>query len=246
MAARAVPMAGLALLLVAGAAHAEAPCTERDGYRACYEAPTDRYPHGVLGDDLEWGALRLSRPTDGDLVLTLPRDRVFEDTAPRLADLDGASPPEIVTVESTQTGGAALAIWQEDRGALVPYARTADIGTRFRWLAPVGVADLTGDGNLDIAYVETPHLAGILQVWSFSAGGLTEVAHAAGLSNHRIGEATISGGIRDCGEGPEMITADLGWTRVVATRLEAGALVHRDLGPLGAMSDFDDALACRR
>ena len=246
MAARAVPMAGLALLLVAGAVRAEAPCAELDGYRACYEAPTDRYPHGVLGDDLEWGTLRLERPEGGALVLTLPPDRVFEDIAPRLADLDGVAPPEIITVESTQTGGAALAIWQEDRGALVPYARTADIGTRFRWLAPVGIADLTGDGQLDIAYVETPHLSGTLRVWSFAAGGLTEVAHAVGISNHRIGDVTISGGIRDCGSGPEMVTADLGWTRVVATRLEGGALVHRDLGPLGGMSDFDHALACRR
>jgi hypothetical protein len=110
----------------------------------------------------------------------------------------------------------------------------------------VGIADLTGDGQLDIAYVETPHLAGILRVWSFAPGGLTEVARAAGLSNHRIDDETISGGIRDCGTGPEMITADLGWTRVVATRLEAGALVHRDLGVLGGMTDFDEALACRR
>jgi hypothetical protein len=239
-------MAGLALLLVVGEARAEAPCAEFDGYRACYEAPTDRYPHGVLGDDLEWGVLRLSRPTGSDLVLTLPEDRVFEDIAPRLADLDGVPPAEIVTVESTQTGGAALSIWQVDRGHLAPYARTADIGTRFRWLAPVGIADLTGDGGLDIAYVETPHLAGILRVWTFAAGGLTEVAAAAGLSNHRIGDAMISGGIRDCGDGPEMITADLDWARLVSTRVEAGALVHRDLGPLDGAQDFEDALACRR
>ena len=79
-----------------------------------------------------------------------------------------------------------------------------------------------------------------------ASGGLAEVARATGLSNHRIGDAMISGGIRDCGTGPEMITADLGWTRLVTTRLEAGSLVHRDLGPLGRVSDFDDALACRR
>lgn len=248
MAARGGATVGVALVLAAWGAGAEvpSPCAELDGWRACYEAPTDRYPHGVLGDDLEWGALRLTGPDGRDLMLTLPEDRVFEDLAPRLADLDGVAPPEIVTVESTQQGGAALSVWQVDRGSLRPYARTADIGTRFRWLAPIGIADLTGDGGLDIAYVETPHLAGILRVWTFAAGGLTEVANAAGLSNHRIGDATISGGIRDCGTGPEMITADLGWTRVVATRLADGALVHRDLGSLEGLSDFDDALACRR
>lgn len=238
--------AGLVFLFFAGVARAEAPCADLDGYRACYAAPTDRYPHGVLGDDLEWGALQVSAPDGRNTAVSLPDDQVFEDVAPRLADLNGIAPPEIVTVESSEDGGAALSIWQLDRGRLVPYARTADIGTRFRWLAPVGIADLTGDGNPDIAYIETPHLAGILRVWSFAPGGLTEVAAAEGLSNHRIGDPAISGGIRDCGEGQEMITADLGWTRLVATRLENGALVHRDLGPLAANSDFADALACRR
>ena len=27
--------------------------------QASYGAPTDRYPHGVLGDDLEWGSLQV-------------------------------------------------------------------------------------------------------------------------------------------------------------------------------------------
>ena len=243
---RAVAAALILTVLAAGPAAAEGPCAELDGARACFDAPTGRYAHGVLGDAIEWGALTLTLADGRSAAVTLPEDRVFEDVVPRLADLDGAGTPEVVVVESTMTGGASLSIYAYDRGALIPFARTADIGRPNRWLAPVGIADLTGDGALDIANVETPHLAGVLRVWSFAAGGLTEVAAARGFSNHRIGEDFISGGVRTCDGGPEMITADLRWTRILASRVENGAIVARDLGPGIGPEDFEAALACRR
>ncbi len=243
---RAVAAALILTALAAGPAAAEGPCTKLDGARACFAEPTGRYAHGVLGDAIEWGALTLTLADGRSATVTLPEDRVFEDVVPRLADLDGTGTPEIVVVESSMTGGASLSIYEFDRGALRPYARTADIGRPNRWLAPVGIADLTGDGALDIAYVETPHLAGALRVWSFAAGGLTEIAAARGFSNHRIGEDFISGGIRTCDGGPEMITADLRWTRILASRVENGAIVARDLGPGIGSEDFEAALACRR
>ena len=54
---------------------------------ASYAEPTTRYDHGVLGDAVEWGALRLSRAGAPDLLIRLPQTRVFEDLAPRLVDL---------------------------------------------------------------------------------------------------------------------------------------------------------------
>ncbi len=108
-----------------------------------YDAPTDRYPHGVLGDELEWGALILELDS-GTRVLRLPANRVFEDTAPRLVDLEGDGAPEVVVVESDASAGARLAVYDAD--GLV--AATPFIGTRFRWLAPVGAADLDGDGRV--------------------------------------------------------------------------------------------------
>jgi hypothetical protein len=77
------------------------------------------------------------------------------------------------------------------------------IGQRNRWLAPIGAADLDGDGRVEIAYVDRPHLARTLRVWRSRPGGtLTEIATATGLTNHRIGEAFITGGIRDARRGP--------------------------------------------
>jgi hypothetical protein len=108
------------------------------------------------------------------------------------------------------------------------------------------VADLDGDGRIEIAYVETPHLAGVLRIWAFAPGGLTEIASAPGFSNHRIGDGFISGGLRTCDGVPEIVTADLGWSRLRAARLAGRDIVVRDLGRLRDRSDFHAALACDR
>lgn len=107
------------------------------------------------------------------------------------------------------------------------------------------MADLDGDGRAEVAYVETPHLTARLRVWRWTGRGLTPVAEAAGLPNHRIGENDIAGGIRDCGAGPEIITANAGWSRLVATRLTGGRLVSRDIGPQAGRTSFAAALGCR-
>jgi len=216
-----------------------------DGARAAeiaaarYADPTTRYAHGVLGDAVEYGALVLEM-TDGRRVrLVLPETRVFEDIAPRLADLDGDGAPEVIAVEASLTQGARLAIYDETG----PIAATPYIGRPFRWLAPVGAADLDGDGAVEIAYVDRPHLAKTLRVWRYAAGRLTPVADLPGVSNHRIGEDFISGGLRDCGAGPEIILASGDWRRVLAVRLAAGGrLTARDLGPLAG--PVDTYLAC--
>lgn len=215
---------------------------------AWYEDPTTRYAHGVLGDTVEAGTLAVQAapfPECRVVRVTLPDAEVFEDIAPRLVDLDGDQRAEIVVVQSHRDLGARLAIYGLRGGSLRLRAATPNIGRPNRWLAPVGAGDLDGDGAVEIAYVDRPHLARTLRVWRYEAGGLTEIAAASGLTNHRIGEAVISSGIRDCGDGPEMITADATWSRVVATRLATdGALSARALGAWSAPA-LDDALACR-
>lgn len=214
---------------------------------ARYTEPTTRYAHGVLGDAVEWGALRLTVTGCAgcfgarDLTLRLPQTRVFEDTAPRLADLDGDGGAEVIVVESDLSLGARLAVYDET--GLV--AATPFIGQAHRWLAPVGAGDLDGDGHMEIAYVDRPHLAKTLRVWRFKAGRLTEVASRSGLSNHRIGEDVISGGVRDCTGTQEIITADADWTRIVASTLTAGRINSRDIGAFTGPQSFADALSCR-
>ena len=206
---------------------------------AQYDAPTDRYAHGILGDAIEWGELQITSDL-GVRSFVLPQDRVFEDVAPRLADLDGDGTAEVVVVETLNREGAQLAIYDET-GKI---AATPHIGRTNRWLAPIGVADLDGDGIIEVAYIDRPHLAKTLRVWQFVDGALEPVADLSGLTNHRIGESDIGGGIRDCGQGPEMITASADWTKVMATTLTNGQLTSRAIGTHVNRSSFATALAC--
>jgi hypothetical protein len=259
----------LALAGLAGAAQADCVAPGRDAtampetiaapwtgsggvYHAWYDGPTDRYPHGVLGDEIEATELHLAMPRGNGgciaLSLRVAPTLVFEDTAPRLADLTGDGRPELITVQSDRRLGARLAVFAiaagADGPALRPVMQTPFIGRRNRWLAPVGVGDLDGDGAMEIAYIDRPHLARILRVWRVTGDGLVQIADLEGLTNHRIGDPTIPGGLRDCGTGPEMITADAAWRQVMATRLSpAGRLETRSIGPWtpGALAA---ALAC--
>ncbi len=222
---------------------------------AWFEEPTTRYAHGVLGDAIEAGAL-VAQLDDFPNCITgridLPQDAVFEDLAPRLHDLNFDGHPEIIVVESAANAGARLSIYglTPDRQGLQLYAATTHIGTRNRWLAPIGVADFNGDGQMDIAYVDRPHLARTLRIWSFVPGGLAgtgelrEIANAGGFTNHRIGEDFITGGVRDCGTGPEMVLADAGWSQVMVARMAGAEIVAEPVAPFSA-SAVADALACR-
>ncbi|WP_294229658.1 VCBS repeat-containing protein [uncultured Shimia sp.] len=208
---------------------------------ARYTDETTRYAHGVLGDAIEYGTLELTLKDGKRLALTLPQDRVFEDIAPRLMDMDGDGAPEVIVVESSQTGGARLSIYDENGLR----AATPHIGQRNRWLAPIGAADLDGDGFIEVAYIDRPHLAKTLRVWRFQKGKLTEVASLKGLTNHRIGEDFISGGIRNCGQGPEMITVNASWSQVMAIRFDGQTLSPRPLGPFKSQSSLRAALDCK-
>lgn len=224
---------GLGLSLVASAAIAEIRSAE-------YGVPTDRYGHGVLGDAIEWGTLELRLSSGKRVRFTLPQSHVFEDLAPRLVDLDLDGDFEVVVVESSNQAGGRLAIYDETgRIAATPY-----IGRVFRWLAPIGAADLDGDGYVEVAYIDRPHLAKTLRIWRFQAGALTEVAQRAGLTNHRIGEDFISGGLRDCGRGPELVTADANWQAVVVSRFD-GAQITSQAVDAFTPDTLDDVLNCR-
>ena len=209
---------------------------------ARYTEPTTRYAHGVLGDAIEHGALELTFANPARTVtLRLPQERVFEDTAARIVDVDADGCAEVVVVESHRNQGARLAIYGAD--GLI--AATPYIGRTNRWLAPVGVADLDGDGRVELAYIDRPHLAKTLRVWRFDNGDLHEVASRQGFTNHRIGERDIAGGVRRCGKGPELIVANADWSRLMAVTLNGKTLTSRTIGTQTGRADFAAALQCK-
>ena len=223
---------------------AQSVSVESNDWRATFSNPTTRYGHGVLGDTPEWGRLCLSHLTT-EACVTLEKRKVFEDIAPRLADLNSDGRLDAVVVESDQQGGASLVVYQlTEQGALIRVANKP-IGTAFRWLAPAAIADLDEDGYVEIAYVDRPHLLKTLRVFRFIDNQLLEVASMSGLSNHRIGDNYISGGLRHCENQPlEIITADDSWRRIMAIRFDGGSLSTRSIGPLQADRGFERALAC--
>lgn len=208
--------------------------------RAYYDEPTTRYPHGALGDDTEYGALVLVLSNGQKRRIRLPDTSVFEDTAPRLADLDGDGAPEVITVEALASQGARLAVF----GADGLFAATEPIGTRFRWLAPAGIGDLDGDGRVEIAYVDRPHLAKVLRVVRFNDGQLQPIAARRGFSNHQFGAPDIVGGLRHCGDRTEVILASGDWQSLMAVELADQELKAARLGPYSATA-IERALECR-
>ena len=84
-----------------------------------------------------------------------------------------------------------------------------------------------------------------LTVYRYQNGDLNLVTVLPGVTNHRIGERDIAGGIRDCSDGPEMIVADARWQNVLAVSFDGTALHRRVLGPHRGRRSFADAMACR-
>lgn len=152
---------------------------------------TERYPHGVLGDKLEGSAVRVLTADRKPMEFILREDSVFEDLEPRLVDVDGDGRDEILVVRSHQEAGASLLLLGIRGNRLVRLAESQAIGTPNRWINPIGAADFDGDGKIEIAAVETPHIGGHLLLFEIEGRRLREVARYAGYSNHILGSTEL-------------------------------------------------------
>lgn len=155
--------------------------------KAWFIQPTKRYRHAILGDDIEAGGLKVELRNGKTVELSLPQNRVFEDRKPRLVDLDGDGKSEIITLLSSSSGGAAIAVYGLKADKLAMIDQTPFIGLSNRWRNVAGVADYNGDGALEIAEVVTPHIGGTLRFWSWKNKKLHPAGAARSFSNHALG-----------------------------------------------------------
>ena len=204
--------------------------------RAWYEAPTRRYAHGILGDAVEAGALVVETANGARIVRELPQNQVFEDRYPRIADLDGDGDSEIVAIRASASGGGGVVVYGLREGRLEALAEIDDIGTPNRWLNIAAIADLTGDGALEIAFVKTPHIGGTLRVFSYRDGALTLTDEDWGYSNHAIGspEMRLSALADVNGDGlPDLALPDASRRALKIVTLADGGIEVLAEAPLG-------------
>jgi len=248
-------LAILFALIVAQIGNAELPasCSITDvgvAKKACFGSPSAfEYGHQILGDTQEWGWIVLlkSKSVLSHKVVQMieaPEDHIFEDIAPRFVFVSDKKQPNIMVVESHRTKGARLSLYDIPSGKHL--ASTPHIGTKFRWLAPIGAADLDRDGNVEVAFVDRPHLAKTLRVFTFKDNRLVEFTSLSGLTNHRIGEDFITGGIRQCESmsRPEMILVDANWKKVMGVTLQESGLVAREISDFNGQRSVRDARRC--
>ncbi|MFZ1813344.1 MAG: hypothetical protein WBO55_11405 [Rhizobiaceae bacterium] len=158
---------------------------------AWYSQPTNRYAHGVLGDRTEGGALVVQRSNGRKLTYRLEPYEVFEDIAPRIADLDRDGRSEVVTILSSLAEGASIAIFEISGDTLRKVVSTPFIGRPNRWLNIAAIAPFARGGGQQIAFVATPHIGGKLGFLGYLNGRLTMLGAAQGYSNHVIGSTEL-------------------------------------------------------
>lgn len=158
---------------------------------AAYADPVERYGHFAPGRPHEYSRVEARTAAGMKRVLALPEAEVFEDVAPRLVQFAAGEPAQLLAVISHRDRGAALALLGLDNRRLTVVARSRPIGAPMRWLNPVAVADLDGDGVAEIAAVVTPHIGGILKIYRRSGESLQEIAALGDFSNHVYGSVEL-------------------------------------------------------
>lgn len=153
--------------------------------------PTETYTHGILGDATEASGFHLRLVGGGRRELFLGSESVFEDLRVRLVDLTGDGLEEILLIRSYLNRGAALAVYGLTSRGLPPLGESPAIGLPNRWLNPAGAADFDGDGEVEVALIETPHIGGTLKIFALREEGLVLEASAPGFSNHAIGSRIL-------------------------------------------------------
>jgi len=147
--------------------------------------PTQRYRHGVLGDEIEAAAVTLLRQHDLSPIatLTLAAPAVIEQR--RVQPFAAAGAYGMLITRSTPDEGAGVQAIALRTGALVPVASAPPIGAGERWLNLFAASG-------DHAYaVRTPHLGGPLERFR-KAGARLEVSRfALAVTNHQIGSRNL-------------------------------------------------------
>lgn len=155
---------------------------------ATLAGPTDRYPHGVLGDELEASMLDIWTDHGANLIVELPEHEVIEGISAITAQLaDDGTYGFLVTVSDVQDGARLRAY--DEWGTVI--GESEPIGQGFRWLHQIGVGATGPDGEIEVIAVRTPHIGGIVEAYQLHDGRFERVAAIEGYSSHVIGSPNL-------------------------------------------------------
>ena len=153
--------------------------------------PTDRYAHGVLGDELEAAAITLIETTPEPRIsnrISIPEPAVIEGVSPIWADINNDGELEIIVTLSNAQNGARIVAYKQD-GSLL--AEGPAIGTGFRWRHQLVVAPFGSSGEKLLAVVRTPHIGGVVEFYRLNGDKLEITTEIPGFSTHSIGSRNL-------------------------------------------------------
>ena len=153
--------------------------------------PTERYPHGVLGDKIEASAVTVIAVAPNALTIrfryVVRAPAVLEDLIAIVAPIGEGRRPAVVVVKSAPRQGSSILVLGWRGGGLDVLAEGPAFGQSDRWVHVIGAADVSGDGIPELIAVNTPHLEGVLVAYERRAASLIPLAKALGYSSHADG-----------------------------------------------------------
>ena len=161
--------------------------TDNRGRLLLLTDPTDRYAHGVLGDDLEAGSITLIETEPETAVvntITIPEPQVIEGIMPLWVDWNGDGTQEIIVTLSDANQGAQIVLFNE---AGEQIATGPAIGQGGRWRHQLSVAPFGPNGEMELVDVLTPHIGGVVEFYQWNGDTLEIVAKVPGFTSHVIG-----------------------------------------------------------
>ena len=193
---------------------------------------TDRYTHGVLGDEIEAAGITLVETNPEPRIIqtiSIPEPDVIEGIYPTWADLNNDGEREIIVTLSNAQDGARIVAFREDGSIL---AEGPPIGTGFRWRHQLVAAPFGEAGETLLAGVRTPHIGGVVEFYRLNGNKLEIVNTVEGFSTHTIGSRnlfTAQAGDFDNDGQVELLAPDQSHTRLGIVGMEDENITWLDL-----------------
>mgnify|MGYP001821984155 CR=1 FL=1 len=207
-------------------------------------APTNRYPHAILGDDIEAGGFAIATAPSLEVTarVAIEEPAVIEGRRAIWADFDGDGTLEVQVTVSDGDGGARLVVFEES-GEIS--TEGAAVGRGSRWRHQIAFGNF-GGAQRGVEVV-TPHIGGIVSFHEYDEE-ISRVARRSDFTSHAIGSRELEGGVAIDMDGDgdlELVIPTQDRRELVAIGLEDGEAVVEWRAGLGGRVSSNIAVGMR-